>query len=59
MSANVAYFGGIVTDGLVLCMDAGKRDSYPGFGTTWRSVARGATVAELPGRIQLDRHRTF
>jgi hypothetical protein len=30
---------GIVRDGLVLDLDAGVRDSYPGSGTTWRDLS--------------------
>jgi hypothetical protein len=44
MSANIAYFGGIVTDGLVLYLDVSKKDSYPGIGTVWNSLARGNTL---------------
>ena len=29
------YSPRIVTDGLILCLDAGDRKSYPGTGTTW------------------------
>jgi hypothetical protein len=29
----------IVTDGLVLCLDAGNRKSYPGSGTTWTDLS--------------------
>jgi hypothetical protein len=29
----------IVTDGLVMCLDASDRNSYPGSGTTWYDVA--------------------
>lgn len=29
----------IVTDGLVLCLDAGNRKSYPGSGTTWADLS--------------------
>jgi hypothetical protein len=29
----------IVTDGLVLCLDAANRKSYPGSGTVWRDLA--------------------
>jgi len=32
-------FGKIVTDGLVLALDAADRNSYPGSGTTWRDVS--------------------
>jgi len=29
----------IITDGLVLCLDAANRQSYPGSGTVWRDLA--------------------
>ena len=29
----------IVTDGLILCLDAGNRKSYPGSGDTWRDLS--------------------
>ena len=32
---GVAYNPNIVTDGLVLCLDAANKRSYPGTGTTW------------------------
>jgi hypothetical protein len=32
-------FGKIVTNGLVLALDAADRNSYPGSGTTWRDVS--------------------
>ena len=38
MSTNYA-FGKIVTDGLVLSLDAGDRNSYPGSGTTWTDLS--------------------
>jgi hypothetical protein len=34
MAGRIAYYGGIVRDGLVLNIDAAKKDSYPGTGTT-------------------------
>jgi hypothetical protein len=33
MAGRIAYYGGIVTNGLVLDLDAAKKDSYPGTGT--------------------------
>ncbi len=30
----------VVTDGLVLCLDAGNTKSYPGSGTTWTDISR-------------------
>ena len=32
-------FGKIVTDGLVLALDAADKNSYPGNGTTWRDMS--------------------
>ena len=39
MATNYNYFGGIITNGLVLDLDAAKLDSYPGTGTTWRDIS--------------------
>jgi hypothetical protein len=39
MAGRVAYYGGIVKDGLVLDLDAAKKASYPGSGTTWFDVS--------------------
>jgi len=36
---GVAYNSRIVTDGLVLCLDAGNSKSYPGSGTTWYDLS--------------------
>ena len=39
MAGRVAYYGNIVKNGLILDMDAAKRDSYPGTGTAWRDIS--------------------
>lgn len=39
MATRYNYTGGIVTNGLVLNLDAAKVDSYPGTGTTWNDVS--------------------
>ena len=36
---GIVYNSKIVTDGLVLCLDAGNRKSYPGSGTTWFDIS--------------------
>jgi len=36
---GVSRGGKIVTDGLVLCLDAASKRSYPGTGTTWTDLA--------------------
>ena len=36
---GVAYNSRIITDGLVLCLDAANTKSYPGSGTTWTNLA--------------------
>ena len=33
------YYGGIVKNGLVLMLDAAKKDSYARLGTTWRDIS--------------------
>jgi hypothetical protein len=39
MATRYNYTGGIVTNGLVLNLDAAKVDSYPGTGTTWNDIS--------------------
>jgi len=39
MAGRIAYYGNTVTNGLVLSLDAAKRDSYPGSGNTWRDIS--------------------
>ena len=46
----VGYNPRIVTDGLVLALDAGNTKSYPGSGSTWTDLigGRGATLTGSP-----------
>jgi len=39
MATSLGIGGQIVTDGLVLCLDAANKDSYPGSGTTWYDLS--------------------
>ena len=39
----------IVTDGLVLCLDAADRNSYPGSGTTWKDLSGNGYDATVRG----------
>jgi hypothetical protein len=39
MAGRVAYYGNIVKNGLILDLDAAKRDSYPGTGTAWNDIS--------------------
>ena len=39
MATNYNYFGNLVTNGLVLDLDAAKLASYPGSGTVWRDIS--------------------
>jgi len=43
MAGRIAYYGGIVKDGLILDLDAAKKDSYPGSGTVWKDIS-GTTI---------------
>lgn len=47
MAGRIAYYGGIVTRGLILDLDAGKKASYPGSGTTWRDISVVGTTGSL------------
>jgi hypothetical protein len=39
MAGRISYLGGIITQGLVLDLDAAKRDSYVGTGTAWNDIS--------------------
>jgi hypothetical protein len=39
----------IVTDGLVLCLDAGNIKSYPGTGTTWNDMTKSGYIGTMSG----------
>jgi len=39
----------VVTDGLVLCLDAGNSQSYPGSGTTWTDLAGSYNTTLING----------
>jgi hypothetical protein len=54
MAGRVAYYGNIVRDGLVLDLDAAKRDSYPGTGTVWRDIAGGVITGTLVNSPTFD-----
>ena len=49
MAGRIAYYGNIVTDGLVLNLDAAKKESYPGVGTTWMDISLSNTTGSLVG----------
>ena len=55
MAGRIAYYGGIVTDGLVLHLDAAKRDSYPGSGTVWRDLSGNGNNGTLVNGPAFDR----
>jgi len=38
---------GIVQDGLIVCLDAGVKDSYNGVGTSWRNLSSGSYNSNL------------
>ena len=39
MAGRIAYYGNIVKEGLVLDLDAAKKDSYPGSGLVWNDIS--------------------
>jgi hypothetical protein len=47
----ISYNPRTITDGLVLCLDAGNSKSYPGSGTTWTDLSgNGNTGTNLYNR---------
>jgi hypothetical protein len=46
---GIAYNPQIVTDGLVLCLDAANKKSYPGSGSTWKDIAGGDNNGTIQG----------
>ena len=56
MSNN--YGPRIVTDGLVLCLDAADKNSYPGSGTVWYDLAGGGNHANLINGVSYNSTNT-
>ena len=48
---GVTYNNRIVTDGLVLCLDAASKRSYPGTGTAWTDLKGGNNVTLTNGPV--------
>ncbi len=44
---SVHYNSKIVSEGLVLCLDAGNAKSYPGSGTTWTDLSSNRKIGTL------------
>lgn len=51
---GIAYNPRIVTDGLVLCLDAGNTKSYPGSGTTWTDLSGNGNNGTLVNGVGFD-----
>jgi len=47
MAGRIAYLGNIVTQGLVLNLDAGIKGSYPGTGDTWTDISNNGNNGTL------------
>ena len=54
MAGRVAYYGGIVKDGLILDLDAAKKESYPGSGTTWFDISGNNNHFTLYNGVSFD-----
>lgn len=51
MAGRIAYYGNIVKDGLILNLDAAKKDSYPGSGTVWNDISGNGNGGTISGPI--------
>jgi hypothetical protein len=47
MAGRIAYYGNIVTNGLIVNFDAAKKDSYQGSGTIWRDISGNGNSGTL------------
>lgn len=47
MAGRIAYLGNIVTQGLILDLDAAKKESYPGTGSTWSDISGNGLTGTL------------
>ena len=54
MAGRITYYGGVVKDGLVVDLDAAKRDSYPGNGTVWTDVSGFLNIGTLTNGPTFD-----
>ena len=59
MASNNAYGPQIVTDGLVVCLDANNAKSYPGAGTTWYDLSPGGNTAYLQNNATFEQEGTI
>jgi hypothetical protein len=49
MAGRISYYGGIVKDGLILNLDAAKKDSYPGSGANLYDISGNSVTSTLAG----------
>jgi len=57
MAGRVAYHGGLVTDGLVLHLDAARKPSYPGSGDVWYDMSGNGNHGILTNGPSFDKDR--
>jgi len=51
---GIAYNPKVITDGLVLALDAGNTKSYPGSGTTWTDLSGNGNTGTLVNGVGYD-----
>lgn len=51
---SLAHSPSIVTNGLVLCLDAANTKSYPGSGTTWTDISGNGNITSLSGTFSYN-----
>ena len=54
---GISYNPRTITDGLVLCLDAGNPKSYPGSGNTWSDLSGNGYNFTLTGTYSYEFHR--
>ena len=59
MAGRISYHGGIVKDGLTLCLDVAKPDSYPKSGLTWKDTSGFSNNLTLSAPVQYQKNNNL
>ena len=57
MAGRVTYHGGLVTDGLILHLDAARKPSYPGSGNVWYDLTSNQYTGSLVNGTTFEKNR--
>ena len=59
MAGRIGYYGGIVKDGLIMCLDVAKPDSYPKVDLTWKDTSEQSNNLTLSASVQYQKNNNL